>query len=874
MSRAVLIACLVSALPLAAAAADASHERAFREAVKPFLQEHCVRCHRPEKQKSNVRLDEFSGAITSKRDADLWTDVLGMLALEEMPPAEEKQPSGAAREKVTAWIEAELRRAALAMQSTGGRVVLRRLNKREYVRTMSDLLLLPEEVVEEAAASFPPDGAAFGFDTVGAAHDITAVHLGKYQETARTLLDRALARETPLAKPFRYEMTPDSAELEKDKRYLKRVTEKGNTREVERMTKQNAEAERRIREHGPEPWWIRPRFDNLPRFVTTKRVQETFGEDHVAKVMRDADGKPIKSYNDFHVGSALSFPGSLMIPQDGHYRVTAKLGARDAHGGPLTFNLSVDKGRKDPNSEEFIQMNQWRALVDWQVDTPLADIARDHHESVVWLDRAKYGVWCTEPVTFQREVFRWGEMRGQVFLLSFAIEGPVENSKGTGKARSALFSRGDGKAGDEAYAREILSRFARRAFRRPPQEADLARLLGIATARWRDGASFEEGVREALVYALSSPSFLYLRESPAPGGGTEKAFTIDDHALACRLAYFLWGTMPDEQLFRLAEEGALRDSTRLRAEVERLLNDERATAFARHFTRQWLRLGELPVRNPSLEKYPDFDEHLRRSMLGETEAFFTEVLRGNLPLETFLRSDFAMLNERLAAHYGISGVKGDRIRRVPLDSGLQRSGLMGQAAVLMATSTDVRTSPVSRGAFVIKTLLGKSLPPPPPNVPDLEEVPEMVNGRPITVAERMEKHRSNDACRKCHQKIDPLGLAFENFDATGRWRADAGFPVAGGGRVAGSPIVAAGKFPSSGLSFAGPEEFKAALVKTDAERFVRAFTEQLLTYALGRGLEFTDEEAVTTLLRDWRARKGGLRDLVHLITESTLFARK
>jgi len=873
MRLAVFIACLAPALSLAAAVDDA-HERSFRETVRPFLKEHCVRCHGPEKQKSNVRLDEFGGSIASKRDADLWTDVLGMLALEEMPPAEEKQPPEVAREKITAWVEAELRRAALAMQSTGGRVVLRRLNKREYIRTMSDLLRLPEEVVEEAAATFPPDGSAFGFDTIGAAHDITAVHLGKYSEAAARLLDRALARVTPLPKPFRYEMTPDIEELEKDKRYLKKDTEKGNAGEIARMTKKNAEVEQRIREHGPEPWWIRPRYDNLPRYVTTTRVRENFGEDHVAKVMRDADGKPIKSYNDFHIGSGLSFPGSVMIPQDGYYRVTAKLGVRDAQDGPLTFNLSVDKGRQDPNSDEFIHMNQWRSLVEWQADTPLADIARDHHEAVVWLDRSKYGIWCTEPMTFQREIYRWGELRGQVFLLSFDIEGPVESAKGVGKARAELFFRGDGKMGDEGYAREILARFARSAFRRPPQDADITRLLGIVRARWQDGADFEEGVRKALVYALSSASFLYLRESPVPGGGTEKAFAIDDHALASRLSYFLWSTMPDGRLFEHADKVALRDHATLHAEVERMLNDERGAAFARHFTRQWLRLGELPVRNPSLEKYPDFDEHLRRSMLGETEAFFAEMLRRNLPLETFLHSDFAMLNERLAVHYGIPGVKGDHFRRVQLDEAAQRGGLLGQAAVLMATSTDVRTSPVSRGAFVIKTLLGKALPPPPPNVPDLEEVPETVNGRPITVAERMEKHRSNDACRKCHSKIDPLGLAFENFDAVGRWRVDASVPVSGGGRVAGPPIVAAGQFPSSGLRFANPTEFKAALLNTDADRFVRALTEQLLTYALGRSLEFTDAGAVDVLIKELRARKGGLRDFVHLIVENPLFTRK
>jgi hypothetical protein len=275
-----------------------------------------------------------------------------------------------------------------------------------------------------------------------------------------------------------------------------------------------------------------------------------------------------------------------------------------------------------------------------------------------------------------------------------------------------------------------------------------------------------------------------------------------------------------------------------------------------------------------LEKYPHFDEHLRRSMLQETEAFFTEMLHENLSVDNFLASDFAMINERLAVHYGVEDVKGDQVRRVKLDPTLHRGGLLGQASVLTATSTDVRTSPVARGAFVLEALLGKTMPFPPANIPDLAEVPEQIDGRPITVAERFAMHREIASRAQCHDRIDPLGLAFENFDAVGRWRDHAEVSLLGGGRNVGSAIKAEGRLPNSDQPFRDPSEFRDALMKTEGDRISCNVTEHMLTYALGRSLEFTDQDAVKKIVDTLRSRGNGLRDLVHLITQSELFRRK
>lgn len=852
------------------APADAD-DQPTADSIRPFFTQYCQSCHGADKAQADLRLNRLEPPAHSEKTTSVWKDVMDQLILQSMPPENAPQPTDEERGKVILAIQDSVRAAMRTRQGTGGRVVLRRLNRREYENTVADLLQLPKYVAQQATRSFPPDGEAFGFDNIGSSLNVTSVHLDKYVEAADYLLDRALVSGAE-PKPFRFEFVPHLRLLEMRERDLEASKKYILSGETERLSRARGTVKRleplvpvmreEIRKHGPKPWYIRPRFDNLPRLVGKARVETTFGEPFVAKVMLDENDKPINSYNDFHLGSALSFPGGVSIPNDGTYRISAKLGRRGESKSPQTFVMSMDKGHK----------NDWRQVAFWQVDTPLEDIAKANYETSVYLERGSYGIWCTEHITFQREVFRDGEQTGQVFLLSFQINGP-RGDEWPPPSYSRIISVRQPHETDRNYVREILRRFARQAYRRTVRDDELDRLVGIMDRQLAAGMPCEDAVRAALRYVLSSPSFLYLAEFPRNATGND-TFEVDDFALASRLSYFLWCTLPDETLLNLAEQNRLHEPAVLHDQVERLLDDPRSSEFVSGFSHQWLNLKSLDVRNPDIEKYPHFDEHLRTSMLRETDAFFAELLATNLSVENFLASDFVMLNERLAVHYGIDGVRGDVIRRVPLGPELHRGGVLGQASVLTATSTDVRTSPVTRGAFVLERLLGYPRPIPPANVPDLAEVPDEKDGRPITLAEKMELHRSQASCLNCHRLIDPLGLALENFDAIGAWRTDAGHPLFGGGWRSGNDIAAAGQLPKSHASFENPRDFRVALLKTEPHRLAHSLTEHLLTYALGRALDVVDREDTERIVKRLEDHGNGLRELIHLITQSPLMRRK
>lgn len=391
-------------------------------------------------------------------------------------------------------------------------------------------------------------------------------------------------------------------------------------------------------------------------------------------------------------------------------------------------------------------------------------------------------------------------------------------------------------------ARAILERFATRAYRRPVARPELERLLALVDLAMADGERFEHGIQLAVRAVLVSPHFLYRveldnrpRGTASTGANPPQVEAVGDYELASRLSYFLWSTMPDETLFRLAGEGKLHNPEVLTAQVQRMLVDFRAQALVDNFAMQWLQVRNLRSLSPDRERFPDFDEPLRQAMFRETELFFAEVMREDRSLLDLIDADFTYLNERLARHYGIKGVTGDQFRRVRL-TGDQRGGLLTQASILTVTSNPNRTSPVKRGRWVLEQLLGAPPPPPPPDVSTLKDDRAVLTA--ATMRQRMEQHRARASCAVCHNRLDPLGFGLENYDGLGAWRD----------QDAGRPVDASGTLPT-GESFRGPAELKAIL-KARKREFARCLTEKMLTYALGRGLEESDRCTVDRILKD------------------------
>jgi mono/diheme cytochrome c family protein len=418
-----------------------------------------------------------------------------------------------------------------------------------------------------------------------------------------------------------------------------------------------------------------------------------------------------------------------------------------------------------------------------------------------------------------------------------------------------------------ADATRILRTFAGRAFRRAVTDDDLKPYLALVNARLAKGRSFEQAVRAGLLGIMVSPRFLFLDEKPGP---------LDDFALASRLSYFLWSTMPDDELLALAEQKKLGQPDTLRQQVERMLQSPKAAALSENFVGQWLGLREIDATDPSHLVYPEFDQMLKRSMVREPELFFAEVLKDDLSLTNFVASDFSMLNGRLAKHYGIPGVEGWGFRKVALPAESHRGGVMTMAGVLKVTANGTDTSPVLRGAWVLDRILGTPPPPPPANVAALEADTRGAT----TIRERLARHRTESACAACHAKIDPAGFALESFDVIGGWResyrlggwARGAKPVKGAHYYEGAAVDPSDVMPD-GQRFRNIDEFKQLLLK-DQDQLARALTEKLLVYATGAVPARADRQEIEAIVRQVRDKKYGLRTLVHAIVQSKPFQQK
>ena len=423
----------------------------------------------------------------------------------------------------------------------------------------------------------------------------------------------------------------------------------------------------------------------------------------------------------------------------------------------------------------------------------------------------------------------------KLFVDDFVVLGPLETQPlPLTENHKRIISCGDPDGSYQAEcARQTLGRFLRRAYRRPVRPGEVESLLRLVKLADEEGDSFAQGIQLALKAILVSPHFLFRIERDPEPDNPNLHHEVDQHELATRLSYFLWSSMPDDELFRVADRGELKNSRAIQVQIRRMLADPKSSGLVENFAGQWLQLRNLETAAPDPDRFPDFDDALRHDMRRETEMFFATVMKEDLSVVAFLDAEYTFLNERLARHYGIEGVEGDHFRRVRIDS-TRRAGVLTHASVLTVSSYPTRTSPVLRGKWLLENILGAPPPDPPPGIPSLNEQKIGLDG---TLREQLEQHRSNPGCATCHKKMDALGFGFENFDAVGVWRTREGrFPIDSSGRL------------PEGQSFVGPAELRSILVDEKRE-FARCLTEKMLTYALGRGLENYDKPTIEEIVQ-------------------------
>ncbi len=559
-------------------------------------------------------------------------------------------------------------------------------------------------------------------------------------------------------------------------------------------------------------------------------------------------------------GLPLGTRGGTMIrhvfPADGEYKLSGRLvrGVEEGYAGvegndqPHTFVITVDGaevystqigGPKD-HEVQARDMNEAKALIDARMTGRVAVTAGPHDVGFTWKDRPfeRQDVWQPS-LRDSQEVHM---IAGLPRLKTVGVEGPYKvTGVSATPSRDRIFvchPGADSAEAEPACADKILTNLARRAYRRPVTAADVEAPMAFYTRSRQSGGTFDAGIRAGVARILASPSFLYRVERDSTGLRAGAAHAVSDVELASRLSFFLWSSIPDEKLLNLAVAGRLREPGVLEAQVRRMIAEKRADALASNFAGQWLQLRNLESKvSPDLLLFPDFDDNIRRAFRRETELFFGYIVRENRSALELLSADYTFLNERLAKHYGIPGVYGERFRQVTLTDP-NRRGLLGQGSILSLTSVATRTSPVFRGKYILSTFLDTPPAPPPPNVPTLEESTKGAATAPKTVREQLELHRKNAACASCHRIIDPPGFALEHFNSVGQWRET---------DTSGAALDSAGVL-ADGSKVDGPIALRNAILSRP-DAFVTTLTNRLLTYALGRGLEPSDMPVVRRIVK-------------------------
>ena len=819
--------CLLLAGGIAPAA-----EKTVPPDVRPFLEHYCFQCHDTDTQKAGLALDAVPLDLSTAPAARQWEAVFDKLDARKMPPKKAEQPEPGERERIVQLLGGALHDTSLARQQTQGRVSLRRLSRTQYEDTLRDLLALPALNVKDL---LPEESPVAGFDNVSSAQSISGVHLVRYQQAA----DAALAAAVP-SRAF-------------------------------------------------QPVHIN---------VTGRELMEA-----------KKKGKDFQTWKCWLKGDALVIPSKLYRPNttvatpaapvDGRYRVRVTGYGLHTGGSPLPVVFNYLFSQQLLYGEDLA----WRDLpadkpgtVEVELDLRAGQVVDvmgwtlPHRNFVTGKLKAQPGeAWTGPSMAIERlevdgPLDTWPpESYKRLFGdLPLKTRAEVAAEQGAGPAPKPRVQRKPDEwerdplvpisASPREDADRLVSAFLPRAFRRPVSESLQKHYVSVAWGLLDEGLPFDEAMVETYKSVLCSPHFLFMEEKPG---------TLDGYALASRLSYFLWNSMPDEGLLFAAARGDLARPDVLHEQVERMLNDPRAARFTEDFVGQWLDLRKIDATTPDMTLYPEFDHILQASSVRETQLFFEDILKNDRSLTEFVQSDWTYLNRRLAQHYGIAAddSMGYELRKVPLPPGCHRGGVMTQASVLKVTADGARTSPILRGKWICERILGVMPPPPPPDVPKIE--PDIRGA--TTIRQQLAKHRSTAACASCHTVIDPPGFALESYDVIGGWREFYRVPPRTGRsmKLANYPerTVARGldveqgdKMPD-GRPFADVEQYKQLLLE-DKDALARNLVRKVLTYATGADIQFADREVVEQIVQGVRQKNYGFRTLIHDVAESRCFLSK
>ncbi len=847
--------------------------------VLAMIDSRCSSCHNDEDKDGGLDLTALRYEPGDAKNFATWVKVFDRVSAGEMPPKKKARPAAGELTAFTQSLSAALTDSDHARIVNEGRASRRRLNRYEYENALRDLLHAPWLQIRD---SLPEDGEAFRFNKIGERLDVSHVQMARYLGAADYALRQVMATQ----------VTQPPAAV---KRYYAR--EQGSyTRPMKYTVFNNA----------PERATFPVIGMKAQPEVRAEKAPMTVGA--ADAVNRELEGvgvvagsyEPIEpKFNQFRAPVAghyrLRFSGHTVWVGPGKPEPlkTPEPGKKAPAPKPLRWWIpdldDVSPGRRSEPITIYSELppRQLRQLGSFDLTSEPSV-----HEIDVWLlaketirpdagrlFRSRPGAGRYQNPLAETDgqpgvVFRWLEVEGPLqdqwpsagHKLMFGDlplkapkqkDGPVE----VVSARPAEDAAG------------LLKNFARQAYRRPITDAEATRFLPVIEGALKTGSAFADAMIAGYTTVLCSPEFLSLEEKPGP---------LDDYALASRLAFFLWNSAPDAELRAAAERGELHRPAVLRAQTDRLLNDPKSERFTNAFLDYWLDLRKIVTTAPDSTLYPDYylDDLLEESALDETQTFFAELLRRDLPARDLAASDYVFVNERLATHYGLPPVEGIAMRRVQLPPDSPRGGLMTQAAVLKVTANGTTTSPVLRGAWIMERILGMPPPPPPPSVPAVD--PDTRGA--TTIRQQLDKHRNEAACAACHTKIDPAGFALENFDVMGGWRDR--YRAIGGGKPdigigkggqkfefhAALPVDASGVLPD-GRAFADVREFKRLLLADEAQ-LARNLARQLTVYATGAPISFADRPMIEQILQRARASQYGVRTLLHEIVQSPLFLNK
>ena len=837
----------------------------YEQSIKPILQQACFDCHSEDNVEGNFRADQLDPDLVDGKDVAWWLEVYAAVSKGEMPPPDEGDLTDEDRALVVDWLSGEIQAAEKLRKASGNRSSFRRLTRYEYNYALQDLFGvpwtfaddLPGEVSEEAAFENNADSLHMSVKQVETYHRLALTALKRI--TVRGDRPPEVHWSIPMKAAFDREMELHAANIESTRKKFEDMPEE-QAEKIERLVDQfkgSADQSHYLNlatgQRLPVDWSYRKAQYAFAHSDTYKSMPERGA--HFA-VVQPGDRQALI----VELGDQLPNKGTMRV----RVRASRFIGVeRRVPSMQLSFGFrATDQGgsRKRLSQQDIQIRSSSRTPEIYQWDIPLSEI--EHRNTYRGETELGDQPNPSEYISFTNStvVKDGAETESSAVLIEHVeVVAPVYEQWPPRSHRS-VFIESENSHDETTYAREIIANFMARAWRRPPTDRDIDRKLQLFQTLRPSSRDFQEAIVEVLATVLSSPKFLYVSSGQQQASQTKVRDKLSPNELATRLSLFLWCSLPDETLLELASTGRLNEPEVLLQQAERMLADPRAERFNQHFVGQWLRMQPLEFFSPS-KGNEGLDEALLESIKREPIALFADMLERDSSVLDFIDADYLVINERLGGHYGIPEVQGNEFRRVPLPADLNRGGLLTQAGLLAMNSDGIDSHPIKRGVWLLTNLLNDPPPPPPAAVPEIDLTdPEIAK---MTLKERIEDHRNKAACLSCHEKIDPWGIVFENYDALGSWRDQINEKV----------IDATSVLPNE-VSLDGINGLKQYLVQDRPEQFVTATVEKMASFALGRQLAFTDRAAVNEIAGQVRESGDGIKTMVMRVVTSELFQSK